>query len=149
MRGETVIDSTVLIGLERIDQLYLIPALLGSVYIPPAVQADFGTTFDWLNVVAPKDEALVSSLELVVDRGEAAAIALARERKFYLVVDDRRARQVAGHLGIPMVGTVGLLVLAKRRGLLGRLKPVLLELEGAGFHLGARLLEQALKMVDE
>lgn len=46
-------DSTCLIGLERIERLDVLPALLEPVLIPPAVQQEFGIALPWLRVEAP------------------------------------------------------------------------------------------------
>jgi predicted nucleic acid-binding protein len=51
-----------------------------------------------------------------LDRGEAEVLALAEEREARLVViDERKARRYAQRLGIPLTGTLGLLVAAKER----------------------------------
>lgn len=109
MKEPVVADSTCLIGLERIDRLTLLPDLFEPVLIPPAVNQEFGRTLPWLQTKRPVNSALTLSLELVVDAGEAEAIALAYETEVLLVLDDRPARAVARHLEIRIVGTVGIL----------------------------------------
>ena len=74
-----VSDSTCLIGLERIRQLDLLPGLFDDVFVPPAVAAEFGIPLAWLKVRTPQDAAHVAALKLLVDEGEAEAIALAKE----------------------------------------------------------------------
>ena len=79
MSGIVVSDSTCLIALERIDRLDLLPAVFAEIWIPPAVAKEFGRAISWLRVRAPRDTASVSRYEAIVDAGEAAAIALAKE----------------------------------------------------------------------
>lgn len=149
MKEPIVVDSTCLIGLERIGRLELLPAVYEPVIAPPAVREEFGRDLPWLRVEAPAGEGLVKALQLLVDDGESEAIALARERKWRLLVDDRQARLVAKRMGVRIIGTVGILVRAKQQGLIPALRPVLEALERAGFYIGAELKREALRLADE
>jgi predicted nucleic acid-binding protein len=60
-----------LIALERVDSLLILPALFERILIPPEVAHEFGADYPWLNVEAPTNGALVSSLKLLLDAGEA------------------------------------------------------------------------------
>jgi predicted nucleic acid-binding protein len=144
-----VLDSTCLIGLENIDRLDLLPALLHSAYAPPAVAEEFGGKPDWLVIAAPADGTLVASLEMMVDKGEAAAIALAAEMGARIILDDRKARGVALRLGVPVTGTVGLLLKAKHAGLIPAIGPLLDAFAACGFHIGRELRSEALRLADE
>lgn len=144
-----VLDSTCLIGLETIGRLDLIPALLAPVYAPPEVEAEFGSRPGWLNVVAAGDARLAASLNLMVDAGEASAIALALELRARIILDDRKAREVAIRLGVPVTGTIGLLLRAKQAALIPAVKPLLAALDSGGFHIGADLFAEALRLAGE
>jgi uncharacterized protein len=144
-----VTDSTCLIGLERIGQLDLLPALFEPILIPPEVQHEFGMPLPWLTVETPTDQALVTALKMLIDDGEAEAIALAHERGWRIILDDRRARSVGKRLGVTIIGTVGMLVRAKRSGIIALLKPLLRELEAHEFYTGEALKEEALRLVNE
>lgn len=100
MKTAIVTDSACLIGLERIGRLDLLPALFDPIIIPPEVQREFGDPLDWLQVRVPNNQALINALKLVVDDGEAEAIALAYERHNLLILDDRQARSVAQRLTV-------------------------------------------------
>jgi len=149
MNRVVVVDSTCLIGLERVDRLDLLPNLYDTIIIPPAVAREFGVSLEWLRVEPPDDQALVDSLLIAVDEGEAEVIAVARERGYMAILDDRRARVVAKRLGIVVVGTVGVLLRAKRAGLLPSLRPVLNELEDGDFRMSAALRTEALRLAGE
>ncbi|MGH9942106.1 MAG: DUF3368 domain-containing protein [Pyrinomonadaceae bacterium] len=149
MKEAAIVDSTCLIGLERINLLDVLPALFDPVLIPPAVAREFGTSISWLRIKAPTNHALLSALKLLLDEGEAEAIALASEYGYKLVLDDRQARAVAQNLGLPLIGTVGVLVKAKREGIIPALKSVLDEMEANGFYLRSALKEEALRLVGE
>src|ERR1051326_1577296 len=117
--------------------------------IPPAVQHEFGTLLPWLTVETPTDQALIAALKLLVDDGEAEAIALAHEHGRRLILDDRRARSVARGLGVTIIGTVGILVRAKRLGMITSLKALLDELEAHEFYISEGLKAEALRLVNE
>lgn len=144
-----VVDSACLIGLERIGRLDLLPALLDPVFAPPAVNQEFGTLPEWMTVRKPADVGMVAALRLVVDPGESEAIALAYEKGLRIILDDRKAREVAQRLGIPVTGTVGLLLKAKQEGLIAAIRPLLDALDAHKFRIGDALRAEALRLAGE
>ena len=144
-----VLDSACLIGLERIGRLALLPALLDPAIVPPAVVLEFGSRPAWLTEELPKDRGMIAALRLIVDPGEAEAITLAFEKGVRIILDDRKAREAAQRLGIPVTGTVGLLLKAKQEGILSAVRPVLDELDANQFRIGAALRAEALKLAGE
>jgi predicted nucleic acid-binding protein len=85
-----------------------------------------------------------------VDPGEAEAIALAIQLpEAVLLVDDLRARRVAVKRRLRTIGTVGLLMRAKKEGLVEALRPLLNDLVANGIHLGQKLIDAALAEVGE
>ena len=144
-----VADSTCLIGLERIGRLDILPTLFETVMIPPEVAKEFGGTFSWLQIETLARSALASSLRLVVDAGEAEAIALASEKSCRLIADDKQARAVAGQIGVEVIGTLGVLIQATQHGVIITLRPILDELERNNFYFTSALLEEALRLVGE
>jgi predicted nucleic acid-binding protein len=149
VKGPIVVDSTCLIGLERIGRLDILPALFDPVVVPPKVAREFGTSLSWLKVEMLVNSALLSALKMLLDDGEAEAITLASERGYRIVLDDRQARSVATNLGLSIVGTVGILIRAKRSGIIPTLKPLLDDLELNGFYLSSALKKEALRLAGE
>ncbi len=149
MKEPVVLDSTCLIGLDHIGRLDLLPALFEPILAPPEVEQEFGSAPDWLRIEAPAQRDLVRALSVTVDGGEAAAIALAAEQQMRIVLDDRRARDVAFRMNLKVIGTVGILVRAKRLGLFPWLKPILTELMEKGFRLSEDLRKEALRLAGE
>ena len=149
MSERVVADSTCLIALERIDQIEILPALFEPVLIPPAVAQEFGISFPWLKIERLPDQALVVALKMMIDDGEAEAIALSQEQKCRIILDDRQARRVGQNMGLRVIGTVGILILAKQRGILSTVKPVLQNLDDTGFYISAALKKEALRVAEE
>lgn len=144
-----VVDSTCLIALERIGRLDVLSALLQPICAPPAVVTEFGSHPEWLTVLSPANSGTISALKIIVDAGEAEVIALAHELGCRVILDDRKARMVAQRLGIPVTGTVGLLLKAKRTGIIPSLLPMLDALDAHHFHVSRALREEVLRLAGE
>ncbi len=89
-----------------------------------------------------------------LDPGESMVLALALSLDsagddVEVVLDEKRGRRAARSLGLPLVGTAGLLVMAKHEGRVARVAPLLDQLERAGMYLGGALREAILKAADE
>ena len=158
-----VSDASPLICLAAIRHFNLLRLLYQKVLIPEAVWQEisrapaFAATTSaqvatdardagWLQVVAAGNRPLVTQLETVLDPGEAEAISLAVERTpSLLLIDERDGRQVARTLGVPLTGTLGVLLRAKVLGHTPTIKPLLAELvEQHHFRLNPGLVQQVL-----
>ncbi|WP_303884140.1 DUF3368 domain-containing protein, partial [Acetomicrobium mobile] len=86
-----------------------------------------------------------------LDYGEAEVIALALEMGARLVLlDEKEAREFARKLGLKVLGTIGLLIWAKKEGIIDNLKVYLDALQmKAGFRVSQQLYKQVLKEVNE
>ncbi|MDD1435851.1 DUF3368 domain-containing protein, partial [Dolichospermum sp. ST_sed10] len=103
-------------------------------------------------VVKVNNQQLVQELQesLKLDLGESEAIALAEEiGASQLLIDEKAARKVAIARKLPLIGTVGVLLLAKRRGLLDSVKSVLDEMQAQGMRISDRLYVQVLILAQE
>ena len=79
-----------------------------------------------------------------IDAGEASAIAVAIDFGCGVLMDDKAGRIMAMNAGVPVIGTVGVLVLAKRNGLVPLAKPLLEKLAASGYFLSAEIIAAAL-----
>lgn len=85
-----------------------------------------------------------------LDTGESQALVLARETSAsYVLVDEQAARRRCRALGLPRLGTLGLLLLGKQRGLIPRIGPVLSGLRQAGFYMSDWLEQEVLQRAGE
>jgi hypothetical protein len=98
-----------------------------------------------------KNSAEAARLSQFIDRGEAEAIELAKElHADRLLIDERKERRVAVQEGVPVIGLVGVVILAKRRQLIPSARTLLKRLEQeSGFYLSAKVRNQALGAVGE
>ncbi|WP_367142295.1 DUF3368 domain-containing protein [Moorena sp. SIO1F2] len=83
--------------------------------------------------------------------GEAEAIALAIEMKAtHLLIDERLGRQAATDLGLRIIGVLGILLTAKRQGMVPAIKPIMDDLiNQAGFRVSSKLYSEVLKTAQE
>ena len=154
-----VSNASPLINLARIGRLDLLRQLYGELSIPEAVWhevvvqgsgqpgADEVKAATWITMQAVTNQALVRALQQELDAGEAEAIALALEGEAeLLLMDEHLGRETARHLGLRYTGLIGVLIEAKRKGLIGAVKPLLDALRDiAGFRVRDALYECVLQ----
>lgn len=149
-----VADSSPINILVPIGCLEVLPALFGIVLIPPEVRVELSDprTPDAVRAIAAAPPAWLrvraaSNVEsiLPLDRGEEAAISLAREvRADALLIDEKDGRKAALARGLTIVGTIGLLEQAAVMGLVD-LPDAIAWLRASDFRMEPRLVEDALR----
>ena len=161
MLDRAVVNAGPLIALSLLDQLDLLPALFAEYWVPQTVfnevVAGLGKPGakslqepQWrahVRVSPIPDPLLVMEL----DAGEAEVISLARLMSPCLaIIDERRGRRIAQHVyGLPIKGTAGILVEAKRRGLISSVRPRLLELRASGYFIADNVIAAACQAASE
>lgn len=97
-----------------------------------------------MTVCEVTNKPLVSLLRLELDEGEAEAIALSCEGSAEpILLDEKNARRIAQRLGLAVLGTVGILIWAKRAGLIPNLREQLDALQSQGkFRLSQSVRQQ-------
>mgnify|MGYP006303019807 CR=1 FL=1 len=161
---KAVTNSSILIALSTIGRLSLLNRRFPEgVIVPRAVWQEVVETgvgqpgarevasASWLVVEEAADRNLVDALEIELDFGEAEAIALFCQQPVEaLLLDEKNARRVARRMGLPILGTVGILIWAKQNGLISVLREQLDELQVRGqFRLSKLVYEESLRRVGE
>jgi predicted nucleic acid-binding protein len=150
-----VSDTSPLTALITIGEEEILPRLFSEVVIPNGVRDELlrahAVLPGWLRAEPVADPSEAARLMKELDRGEAEAIELAKElRADRLLIDERKGRLLAAREGVPVIGLLGVLLLAKRRGLIGSARAILARLElEAGIYLAVDLKEEALRTVGE
>ena len=157
-----VADNTPISNLIRIGQLPLLGLLFGRALLPAQVADELErgqhVLGAWreipgaeaLTVETPLDGPFLRQLLVQLDEGEAAAIALAVERRAsLLLMDEQDGRKIARRHGLRMVGTLGILLDAKRSGHLDEVRPWIDALGREGFHISEALKEHVLATAGE
>ena len=150
-----VADASPLRYLVWIDEVELIPALHGPVWIPPAVVAELSRPQTpakvkrwidappvWLQVRAPAD--MSREFPPTLGTGECEAIALAEEiQADYLLIDDWAGRREAQRRNLIIQGTLGLLRFAAQKGM-ADLPNTIARLRETSFHASEELIQSML-----
>ncbi len=162
MKGLLVCNTGPLIALAIVDRIRILPDLFTSVIVPRAVheeilaggQQGFGLTSyqkaGWLNRFV-LEKPLDPLLEALLDRGEAEVLQTAVSLNAdWVLIDERKARKVARTVyDLSVVGTVGILIEAKRRGLIPEIGNLLIEMKEYGYRIHESIIERALFAVGE
>lgn len=154
-----VADAGPLIALARLDLLTLPGQLFSRALLTPTVLAECLVKPDSGegNLIQAAlaaghlqlTEAPQAAPDWSVDPGEASSIALATSQGYGLLIDDKAGRRLARHLGCSVLGTAGLLALAKRKGHLTTVRPLLSRLTESGYFLGDDVIDSVLRLCDE
>ena len=143
-------NSSPFIALERIDRINLFQHSFQRVIVPEAVACEIGQIPQWVTVKPIADSGRLAIFPPNIHKGEAEVICLGIEDPdAVLVLDDWYARQFAKHQGYQIIGTVGLLLGAKRHGIVAAVLPILQELTAAGFRLSDSVIADAQRLAGE
>lgn len=158
-----VADAGPLIHLGAIGRLELVHRLWPEVLVPEAVFEEVTVkgaglpgaqdvkSAAWLTVASASNTDVASALLASgLHRGEAEAIALAVERRAErLLIDERQGRLTAERMGVPVIGSIGILVAAKARGEVKRVAPLLVDLRASGLWISEAFVNRVLAALGE
>ncbi len=152
-----VADSSALIALAVIDKLELLDDIFKEVYIPRAVFNEI------CNKNKSQSEKLTAycndkvldinsniNLNITLGLGESEAIMLYKEKNAdYLLCDDKKAKKFAKSFGVNAIGSLGILLKAKEKGLITELKPLIETLKSSQIYIDEKTCEFVLRMAGE
>ncbi len=159
-----VSNTTPIISLTKIGLLSLLEDLFAEIIIPEGVydeliqnkkfenEAKVIQASKFLKVMHVENEFAVKLLQkqLNLDLGESEAITLADTlQSNLLMIDERKARIIAKNMGLKLTGTLGILVMAKKRNKINVIRPYLDQLIDCGIRIGDSLYHEILISVGE
>ncbi len=161
MNKHWVVNSSPIILLSKIGQVALLHELSDELVIPAGVAQEIqqGTENDaarrWLKNEGQKwvretDVILPIISAWLLGVGESQVLSYAKRHTDYVaILDDRAARNCAATLKIPVRGTLGVLLLAKKMGKLTKVKPLLTQLQDVGLRVSSKLINETIKLAGE
>lgn len=161
MADQAVVNTSPLVFLARAGLFDLLTIAAPAIVVPTEVAAELRRRGDadaavramtaaaWLTVVeAPDAPASIQSWDL--GPGESAVLSWAIEHgPAVAVIDDLAGRRCGAALGVPIRGTLGLVLAAKQRGRVPAARPVMEDLRRSGMYLSDKVLDSALGLVGE
>lgn len=158
---DVICDTSPIQYLYQLELIDIIPKLANQVFVPSAVVEEIKTghslgvnlpkleELDWVTVRRPISE-LALPLVSNLGPGETEVSMLALEMKEAVaVLDDALARQMAETLELRLTGTLGLLLDAKKAGLVPALRPLLDKLQSLQFRFGPQTYSAVLGLSGE
>ncbi len=151
MKAVIISDTSCLIALFDIQELEMLNLMFDEVWVTSEVVQEFNPTLpDWISVKEVQNKTLKAGFEKLVDLGEASAIALAIETPgSRLLLDDKKGRKLAALHRLPFMGTLGLLLEAKRKGIISEVGDCLKKLKAVDFWISPELEKEVLKKAGE
>lgn len=155
-----VADTGPLLALARIDFLQPLTDLFSHVVVTESVVQEClakperrdaqavakAISLGWLYCEPDPD---VRAVLQALDRGEQTVLEYALQRGATVLMDERSGRQAAKKYQLKSIGTVGILLLAKRRGFIAEIKSHLYALRGSGYFLSEQLIADVLELAHE
>jgi len=134
---EIISNTSCLIVLDNIDMIYILRELYGTITISKEVAEEYGKELpEWVSVKSVYDKKSVRILSSFVDPGEASTIALCIEiENSIMILDDMKARKLAKKLDMKFTGTIGVLIKARKLGIIDDCMIVISKLKKCGFRM--------------
>ncbi len=159
---KTVSDSTVLIGLSKIGKTGLLRDIFQKIYVPEAVFQEVTEAGEqragakivreapWIERRQIGDHVQANLLMTVLEKGEAEVLVLAKEiRADLILMDEEKARKSAIKAGFRVMGVIGILIVAKRMGLIANIGAYIEKLQREKFRISDKIVRMALKQARE
>lgn len=156
--GLIISDSGPIFSLAIIDKLEILNDLFDEIYIPKAVWEELTrdrTTRTYQRIIdyfqdKIKEISGFNELTFVMDYGESEAVILYKELSAdYLLIDDKKARKIAENFDIQCIGTIGILSIAREKGIVEELKPLFEIFLNNKRYYSVNLLNAILRKHDE
>ena len=161
MTDKAIINASPLIFLSRSHHLDLLQAFAREIWVPEPVATEIsqrgrqditakaiGQTY-WL-ITQPISHIPTKITEWRLGAGESSVLALANEHPgTETIIDDLAGRKCAASLNIPVRGTLGIVLVAKKRGLIPKARPVIEDMMRTGLYLSRKVMDRALSRVGE
>jgi predicted nucleic acid-binding protein len=151
MQRIIVSDTSCLILLNKIGRISLLKALFGKIAITTTIANEFGQTIpEFIDIEDANNKVYQQILEGFLDPGEASAIALALEKDdCLLIMDESKGRREARQLKLNITGTIGILIVAKEKGLIETFTEVIDQISLTDFRISESLILEAKRRCGE
>ena len=157
-----IVNSTPLIALCNAGLLGILKDVYGMITIPKAVYEEVTVkpdsaciqikeNLDWIIVEEINDISDRKMYKAKLHAGEVDVMILAQSdpRADLVIIDDNAAKKTAKYLGLTVTGTLGVLLKAKKCGVLTSVKNAITKIQGNGFYINEKIVEMVIKQAGE
>ena len=159
---KVVVNTTPLIALSHVGQLDILKKLYGEIMIPEAVYRELSVktesickkavdrSLEWIRVENINNQMAKAMYKTQLHDGEVEVMILSKEMAAdVVIIDDANAKKHAKYLGLPVTGTLGVLIKAKQDGYINELRPILNQMVENSIYISQSLIELCLRQVGE
>lgn len=159
---KVIVNSTPLIALCNANLLFILKELYGNITIPQAVFDEVTAkpdsaclqikeNLDWIFVEKIQDVADRKMYKAKLHAGEVDVMILAQEspQADLVIIDDNAAKKTAKYLGLTVTGTLGVLLKAKKSGIIFSVKDAINKLQANGFYIDSKIVKLVLNQAEE
>ena len=155
---KVVVNTTPLIALANVGKLELLRDLYGEILVPDAVLSEIKSepaksvvkSSSWIKTVSVSYSGENGLFRAKLHAGEVEVMLLAKEQNAdFVIMDDNPAKKTARFMGLKVTGTLGVILKAKKEGLIERVEPVMDAIISDGFYIDSGLRQMVLEEADE
>ena len=141
-----IADTSCLIVYHKVGKFEILQETFSDLIVTKEVAEEFGELPDWVEIKEVADKGQYLKLAEYLGKGEASSIALALEfDNSLLIIDEKKGRKVAGDLRIEIIGSLGVLIKAKEKGVIKSLREILILIDKTDFRISQSIREKVLK----
>jgi len=157
---KTICNTTPFIALSSIGKIELLSRIYSEIIVPEAVTEEINAggniyvpdliLFKWIRVIPNIDNSMNMKLLYQLGYGEQQVILNALKINADLIlIDDLTARNISEFIGLTVKGTLGVLVHAKRLGLIESFRNDAMKMKDNGIRYSQKLIDEISKQLGE
>ena len=145
-----IADTSCLILYDKINQFEILQKTFTELIVTIEVAEEYGELPNWVVIREVTDKAQYLKLVENLGKGEASSITLALEfDNSLLIIDEKKGRKIAEEMKIEIIGSLGILIKAKEKGVIKSVKDILELIDKTDFRISQSVREKILKRAGE
>lgn len=145
-----IADTSCLILYETIGRFDILQHTFENFVVTTEVAKEYGSIPEWISIQAINNKATYLELRSHLGKGEASSIVLALENEnSVLILDEKKGRRIALEYGIEIIGSLGLLLKAKEKGVIDSVREILVLIEQTKFRISQQIKQKILQEAGE
>lgn len=145
-----IADASCLIIYDKINQFEMLEKIFPELMVTSQVAEEFGELPDWIKIQEITNVNQYLQLTESLGKGEASSISLALEiENSLLIIDEKKGRKIAEELNIEIIGSLGVLIKAKEKGVIQSVKEILKLIDKTDFRISESVRTEVLKVSGE